>query len=503
MEESPYATQGQVPGQPAPLIAQPVVPMQGPMVLQVSGVQSDMLQKDMLERGQFICAHCHTQHVTSVMGRGGSSLRKNKNGMLDPELDAKNRKPRPARPRSAVIDGQKVLLCNACGIYWQRKGQKRPLKPVKRTSARKKAKYSIAKEESLFYHAVAEAFSIADADFLWCDCSQLCTTKYLMSDPNEKETLNLTECQQLIEIHKKAMQLKKVKNYAKPEELKQDAAQLMAMGMGAGGGSGGDMDDKSFRGYGRGHASSKEYEQFVFTHIDLCKQKKLCAKFRKKLLVFSNDWLYKRPSLRSASGDDKGPGKMEGKPRVMRDKKFEHSPEELKNATCCSKLCCQKIWTNQIAQWRREYVEGNSDQRWNVIQQMLLGEGYGSSKCVNVVRMITGCSRNLVASVSNYLQINQCTGRPPPRHTQKSEDELVMQQQALDPLKPPSSMHQPMNLSQLNNMGMPMLYNPQHYQSMGERLLGGIVAATISAAPPPATSQHHLQHQPWPPQHPK
>lgn len=419
-----------------PMLAQQVM-HPGPMILPIH-TQMPMhasSAKDIMDRGQFVCAHCHTTHVTSQLGRGGSSRRKSG---APPKEPTKNRKPRAARPRSAVIDGQKVLLCNACGIYWQRKGQKRPLKPVKRTSARKKPKIIVSKEDSPFYHAVANAFSIQEADLLWCDCSQQCTSKYLLPDPTNPDSLNREECAQLVEIHKKALYLKKIKSFPKddkapPQVPVQEQGYPQPMGgqyimtmvpqqqqvvpqpgppMGE--------DEKQFRGYARGHVSSKEYERYVFTHIESCKAKKLCGKFRKKLLSFSNDWLYKRPTLRTTitTGPDgeKLQTKIEvvkGKPRVMQEKKFEHSPEELKTATCCNKLCCQKIWTNQIAQWRKEYVEGNNDQRWNVIQQMLLGEGYGSSKCVNVVRMITGCSRNLVASVSNYLQQNQSTGRPP------------------------------------------------------------------------------------------
>jgi len=391
-------------------------------------------------------------------------------------MDAKDRKNRPARPRSAVIDGQKVLLCNACGIYWQRKGQKRPLKPVKRTSSRKKSKTTINKEDSPFYNAVAETFSIQDADLLWCNCSNVCTSKYLMPDLNDKNSLIVQECQSLIEIHKKALQLKKMKCFIKDEK----GLDMM--------GANSEQDDK--RGYGRGRSSTKEYEAFVFQNIDLCKAKKLCAYFRKKLLSFSNDWLYKRPAQRNDSGDDK---KGEGRPRVMRDKKFEFSPEEMKTATCCSKLCCQQIWTNQIAQWRKEYVDGNIDQRWNVIQYMLLGEGYGSSKCVNVVRMITGCSRNLVASVRNYLTVNQCTGRPPPRNVgvkkeePREEDEFQNQHhhvQSLEPIKPVHQLQIP------HMQGMGMMPNYPNY-SMGGPLLG-LVAATISGPPP---SSQQLQSQ--------
>mgnify|MGYP007080186267 CR=1 FL=1 len=52
----------------------------------------------------------------------------------------------------------------------------------------------------------------------------------------------------------------------------------------------------------------------MFQNIEYCKQKKLCFKFRKKLLSFSNDWLYKRPTLKTmitGSGDEKVLQKME------------------------------------------------------------------------------------------------------------------------------------------------------------------------------------------------
>ena len=66
-----------------------------------------------VDRTSFICAHCGSQHVTNPVGRGGSTRRK-----ANPQNPNQNRvrRPRPARPRSALIDGQKVFLCNACGI---------------------------------------------------------------------------------------------------------------------------------------------------------------------------------------------------------------------------------------------------------------------------------------------------------------------------------------------------------------------------------------------------
>jgi len=66
-----------------------------------------------VDRTSFICAHCGSQHVTNPVGRGGSTRRK-----ANPQNPNQNRvrRPRPARPRSALIDGQKVFLCNACGM---------------------------------------------------------------------------------------------------------------------------------------------------------------------------------------------------------------------------------------------------------------------------------------------------------------------------------------------------------------------------------------------------
>jgi len=178
---------------------------------------------------------------------------------------------------------------------------------------------------------------------------------------------------------------------------------------------------------------------------------------------------------------------------VLQERKFEYTPEQMKEASCCNKLCCQKIWTNQVAQWRREYVEGNNEQRWNTIQLMLLGEGYGSYKCVNVVRMITGCSRNLVASVSNFLQVNQCMGPPPPRQNSKQEQEqAILAEQA----KATAAAMQVGSLSMPLQLPMGMLTGGQPYSSMTMPGMS-LITATLAPQPPPGapTMQQLLQQQ--------
>lgn len=336
--------------------------------------------------GGFICAHCGATSVTQQASRGAS---RRKNDVLS--KSGKKKKTRPPRPRTAIIDGVKVLLCNACGIHWQRKGEKRSLKPQKRSYARKKTKMAPTKEESPMYQVIKNRFSEQDAEFFWCDCINQCTARFLMEDKDDHMTLSEAYMDQLMGIHKRAHELKKSKGLAK--------------------------DDKDkYRSFGKGHQSSKEYEEFVFANIRMCRERGLCGKFRKKLLAYSNDWLYKRPTIRN---DDKTTSK--GKPRVAHEKKFEVAEEDFPTYECCSKGCCRNIWVNQIKKWRKDYVEGNTDERWDVIQQMLIGEGMGSNKCVRCIRLITGCSRNLVTSVWNYLRQNQCMGRPPSQNKQKRD----------------------------------------------------------------------------------
>ncbi len=151
---------------------------------------------------------------------------------------------------------------------------------------------------------------------------------------------------------------------------------------------------------------------------------------------------------------------------------------------------------------------------------MLLGEGYGSSKCVNVVRMITGCSRNLVASVSNYLQVNQSTGRPP-SNTLKSEADR--QQREHNHAVPQQNVlhHQGLHIPPMDNlkstamqlaqaaqqmsmgqgMGMGMMYGqPPQYSSAPPLppVLSNLVTATINhpaqmtVPPPPQQQQLNL-----------
>jgi len=139
----------------APLIANV---LQQPIPMQTSS--NAALPPTDMEKS-FSCAHCGATQVTGL----GPRTTPRGAGMSD------KRKVRPARPRSAVIDGQKVLLCNACGIYWQRKGQKRPLKPSsKRNQQKKKVKSTASRDDSVFFQIVSELYPPADGtSFLrWC-----------------------------------------------------------------------------------------------------------------------------------------------------------------------------------------------------------------------------------------------------------------------------------------------------------------------------------------------
>src|SRR3569832_246221 len=84
-----------------PLIAQPIMGLM-PMLAPPADLPKEFDSKN------FQCAHCGSQYVTNPVGRGGSSRRKLNPNATPAQLN-RMRKPRAARPRSAIIDGQKVL----------------------------------------------------------------------------------------------------------------------------------------------------------------------------------------------------------------------------------------------------------------------------------------------------------------------------------------------------------------------------------------------------------
>lgn len=444
----------------------------------------------------FVCAHCGTNQVISPAGKGGSSRRK-------PRNDGKNAStaPRPARPRSIIIDGQKIYLCNACGIYYKRKGVKRTLDGTRPSLLRSKRRRLESKEDSIFYVAVKEAFDQKVADMFWCDCANMCVSRFLMSDPSDKLSLRMDLAHMLLEMHHRAVELKAKKSDGPSDHNRAEDAEMAIL-----------PEDQqvllpALHQHGVAPQLSqagataikrkniKEYVDYVHQQIDVCRQHKLCGAFRRKLLCYSNGWLYSGTSQRAAPGsasvessqrssvvllpqqqhhqpqqqDDAllslpaiAPQPVSGSSfmpvqapmqpsleqsqqplsqqplqqlqqlqqmqqmQQLQDKKrknkktFEYTPEELKNVSCCNKECCKKIWTKQVQQWRTQFVEGSADQRWAVLQQMLIGEGYLSSKCVKVIRLITGASPSLVADVSRDLKIHQCMGPRSRAHPQRA-----------------------------------------------------------------------------------
>ncbi|KAL3871523.1 hypothetical protein ACJMK2_039516 [Sinanodonta woodiana] len=302
--------------------------------------------------------------------------------------------------------GQEMLLCNACGLAFDRPIRQK--KPKKVLSEKERDDYLTKARQ--FAKALVEKFGEPAASRLYCppitDRICGCIQKYIMVNDEICETRG----QELIEMLRKALQLSKEKCYSTADTAASSR-----------------KSRSKNVGLGSGHKRSKIYTEFVLkSRSHLKKEIGLCERGSQRILLYSNNFLHKTLKTEKNSS------------RLLKRKFLEKlvTFSEILAKPCCVYNCVMMAATHcrLLEKWRERALTSQAEAR-RVMAEMLTPAGGNRVNCNLFISLVTGCSKQTIHRVKQQMQTTQGDKEPPVHGLRKYWQEVQQKQGKSDTTK--------------------------------------------------------------------
>ncbi|XP_067868288.1 uncharacterized protein [Heterodontus francisci] len=331
---------------------------------------------------QFCCDICKSPYITNPNRRGC-------------RLKQSGYNPSP-RWKNDPKTGQVLILCNACGLAFDRSRCPRSSCAVIDTDERRKHQDAL----QAFAVSMTELLGDRDAEKLCCPlfvkkpCQ--CLQNYIKRTGDE-----LSECRQravnLLQLLKEARRLSSLKCY--------DENQVQQL----------EKHRKRGIGLGNGQRKSKAYEEFVLKNrIVLKNELKLCERAAQRILGYSNNFLHKKLKTDPEKGERVKRTKGKGALGLLKP------IAELVKERCCVDNCVSMAHTHGhlLHRWRERASKGQADAR-RALAEMLTPSGGSHSNCYKFISWVTGCSHTTISRVNKQMRRTGGEREPPPHGLKK------------------------------------------------------------------------------------
>ncbi|XP_071948544.1 uncharacterized protein [Antedon mediterranea] len=313
--------------------------------------------------------------------------------IVNPKRSISKKDPKRAPAPRYKVDpetGKKLILCNACGLLFNRQQKSVRIKPPVATEADRK---KFAEDCEKFAQSMATRLNDPEAARFTCNIFKSrpcgCLQKYIYGDDGTEGWE--ARANTLLDLFKKAKVLRLKKCY---DEESVDCKGRKKIGL------------------GNGHKKSKEYEEFVLKKRQYLRELKICEVAVKKVLLYSNNFLHRGL-------------KTEARPwRVQRvrgksARGLLKTIEELQNEKCCDDQCIllAKTYGVLVKNWRERATSSQTEAR-KVLAEMLIPSG-GRTNCFNFIAMVTGSSARTIGRVKQQMQVTGGNREPPPHGLKK------------------------------------------------------------------------------------
>ncbi|XP_012267181.2 uncharacterized protein LOC105692512 isoform X2 [Athalia rosae] len=340
----------------------------------------------------FSCDKCKSPHI------------------VDPTRCSPGNRKRPPMPRKHVdpINGQILLLCNACGIAAKTNRKDRLVKATQESGLLQELKNQYITESMKSAQKIAQECNQPELAALYCPSFSSkgcgCIEKYLSSDSESSSHERQLKALNLLNYHRKAGELNSKQNFqnsGKEDYTLHSENELHVD----------ECEDNLIEDFAKPHykCKSRNFEKFVLTtRLKLRTEYALCEKATKKILMYSNNFLHKasKTSPHRGSRIDKTIKRM-SRQKPISDMHKEH---------CCGSRCTRIASSHAtlLQDWRKRASISQKEAR-RVIAEMLTPTGGSKANCYRFIKMVTGCCVATIFLVNNHMKKTK-GNREPPEH---------------------------------------------------------------------------------------